>query len=86
MAGKNNADEDAKEHPRNEWYDYEPSKIGRAIAAIVIYGVFIFLDIDGSFLRFRPDPNADPRVAATHAPGFTTGLRNIQQDYQETMR
>jgi hypothetical protein len=38
---------------------------------------------DGSFFRFRPDPQADPRMVAAHAPGFETGWRGPAFEYNQ---
>ena len=38
--------EDPENHTKKKWYDYKPTKGGSAIAALIIYGIFIFADIE----------------------------------------
>ena len=44
--GGNKTDENAKDHAENKWYNREATKSGKAIAALVIYGIFIFADVE----------------------------------------
>lgn len=41
----NDSNEDAEQHSENKWHDHKASRITKAIAALVVYGLFISLDI-----------------------------------------
>ena len=40
----NNGEEDSQQHPKNKWHDHRPTKLTIAIAGLVIYGFFVFVD------------------------------------------
>jgi hypothetical protein len=40
----NNRNENAEEHSKNKWYHHKPTKLTIAVAMLVIYGYFIFVD------------------------------------------
>jgi hypothetical protein len=40
-----NTDENTKDHPKYKWYDHRPSGFTKAIAGLVVYGLFIFIDV-----------------------------------------
>jgi hypothetical protein len=37
--------ENAESHPAKKWYDHKPTALTKAIAAIIVYSLFIFFDI-----------------------------------------
>jgi hypothetical protein len=38
-------EEDSEQHPKNKWYNHKPSVLWKAIAGLVVYGLFIFIDV-----------------------------------------
>jgi hypothetical protein len=44
MSG-DDADENPEQHPAEKWYDHKASGLTKAVAAIVVYGLFIFIDV-----------------------------------------
>lgn len=40
----NNGEKDAKQHSENKWYNHRPTKLTIAIAGLITYGFFVFMD------------------------------------------
>ncbi len=45
MTGGDETQENAEQHPKDKWYEHKANRITKAVAALVVYGLFIFLDI-----------------------------------------
>jgi hypothetical protein len=45
MTGDDEAHENAEQHSANKWHDHKPSGLTKAIAALAVYGLFIFIDV-----------------------------------------
>jgi uncharacterized protein (DUF983 family) len=41
---RDNGDENSEQHPENKWYHHKPTKLTIAIAGLIIYGFFVFVD------------------------------------------
>jgi hypothetical protein len=42
--GRNNSDENPEQHSKNKWRNHKPSKVTKAIAGLIIYLLFVFID------------------------------------------
>jgi hypothetical protein len=45
MSGDDDTDKNPEQHSTNKWHDHKPSGLTKAIAALVVYGLFIFIDV-----------------------------------------
>jgi hypothetical protein len=42
--GEQDPNEHPKEHANQKWYDYKPTKLGKALAYVAVYAFFILID------------------------------------------
>lgn len=40
-----NRDKDSEDHPKNKWYEHRPTKLTIAISGVVLYLLFVFVDV-----------------------------------------
>ncbi|MDT5140663.1 MAG: hypothetical protein QOD58_4925 [Mycobacterium sp.] len=45
MSDGHKANENPEQHSENKWYNHKPSGLSKAIAALIVYGLFISIDV-----------------------------------------